>query len=131
MCKDYFATFGNVIATRGSFVPGRQNWIALQYESHLQATKAALQNHVEISRGIFCGVRAIDDNDPILNQSNSGGFKDIWGDEKSIKRQLLSSDGKDGLTEDDLLLGKKTDSDTPKKRNCCERFLFWVLQLGD
>ena len=129
LCKDYFEKLGKTIATRGSFVPQRQNWIAFQYESPLVAEKARLQGRVELSPGIFCGVQALTDNDPILLQSNSGGLKGLWGDTGSVRRTLLQSDG--GLTENDVFLGKKDDFDLPKKRNCLERLICWVLQIED
>lgn len=130
LCKDYFGKLGNIIATRGSFVPGRQNWVALQYESPLQAEKAKLQRDVELKPGIFCGIRGLPDNDPVLLHSttSSSGLEEIWGD-TSVKR-LATSEG--GITENDLFLGKKEETDLrSKKRNCCDRFMCWILRLDD
>ena len=131
LCKDYFEKLGKTVATRGAFVPQRQNWIAFQYESPLVAEKARLQGRVELSPGLFCGVQALDDNDPVLMQNNSGRLKDLWGETNgSVKRTaLLQSDG--GLSENDLYLGKTNDSDLPRKRNCLERLVCWVLQIDD
>ena len=127
LCKDYFGKLGSVIATRGSFVPGRQNWVALQYESPLQAEKAKLQRHAELKPGIFCGVRGLQDNDPVLMQSTPSSLQELWGDNTSTVKRLPTSDG--GITEHDLLLGEKEEKDSPKKRSCCDRFMCWILRL--
>lgn len=129
LCKDYFGKLGNVIATRDSFVPGKQNWFAVQYASPLHAEKANLQRDVQLEPGFFCGVRRLEDNDPLLMQSSASiGLNELWND-SSVKR--LSPLDVTTITENDLFLGSKEDNDLPKKRNCFDRFICWILHLDD
>jgi len=129
-CKEHFSKFGSIIATKGSFVPGQRNWIAFQYQSSIQAQQASSVKVVPITKEIFCGVTPLADDDPLLTETSHGGLKDnIWESADSVKRNLLSSGG--GIDESDILLGKKEESDGPKKRSCCERFARLLLKLDD
>jgi hypothetical protein len=63
-----FADFGHILAHRG-----RSNWIAIQYESQLEAEKALCHQHMELQAAadgevIYCGVTRLQDNDPKLLQ---------------------------------------------------------------
>lgn len=128
-CKEHFSKFGSIIATKGSFVQSRRNWVAFQYQSSLQAQQASSLNVVPITKEMFCGVRPLADDDPLLTESSTGGLKDIWVTSDSMKRSLLASDG--GINESDVLLQKKDESEGSNQRSCCERFARLLLKLDD
>ena len=128
-CKEHFSKFGSIIATKGSFVQGRRNWVAFQYQSSIQAQQASSAKVVPITKEIFCGVSPLADDDPLLTESSTGGLNDLWETTDSVKRNLLASGG--GIDESDILLGKKEESDGPKKRSCFERLARLLLKLDD
>jgi hypothetical protein len=51
-----FESFGRVVDRRGVCRPGVSNWIALQYQSRLEAEKALCHQPVQLSGNVFCGV---------------------------------------------------------------------------
>lgn len=124
---EHFRKIGTVIETRGSFVSGRCNSIALKYENRIQAEKAASQNPLDVIPGLTCGVQRLDDNDPMIVRNTTDQWGEIWG-ETSVKRTLATS-SKDGITERDLLIHESSESEGVKKRNCLERFLCWVFKI--
>jgi hypothetical protein len=131
----YFRQLGHILDQRGSGGGVRNsNWVALQFESRLQAEKALCHSTVQLSSHIFVGVKRLDDADPILLQASSGGLKDLWGDggSSTVKRNLLTA-AEGGLTEKDILLGRKDDDPkalaTIRQRSICQRFLCWVFLL--
>lgn len=73
-----FSAHGHVLDRRGMCQPGRSNWVALQYESRLQAEKAQCHQHVALADGIFCGVKRLDDRDPILLQAVVDNSMGLW-----------------------------------------------------
>lgn len=132
-----FRPHGHILDQRGSSGEARNsNWVALQFESRLQAEKAICHSTVQLSSHIFVGVKRLDDADPILSQASSGSLQELWGNSSSTsgaKRNLLTSEG--GLKEIDILLCHKDDDPVAAakihQRSLCQRFLLWVFLLED
>lgn len=132
-----FRPYGHILDQRGSSGEARNsNWVALQFESRLQAEKAICHSTVQLSSHIFVGVKRLDDADPILSQASSGSLQELWGNSSSTsgaKRNLLTSEG--GLKEIDILLCHKDDDPVAAakihQRSLCQRFLLWVFLLED
>lgn len=137
LAKEYFGSLGTVVDTRGSFLQGRRNWIALKFESPLQAAKAKSQTDFELTSGIVIGVAGIPDDDPILAETYADEQPlALFGDVPAVKRNyLLHTDG--GLTEDDVLLETPVvaavdgQTGTLQKRSCFEALMRWILRLDD
>ena len=136
-----FANYGHILDHRGSCQPGRSNWIALQYESRLQAEKALCHQHVQLTEGIYCGVKRLDDKDPILLQAAENALSDLWT--KSIssaggnallpqKPDMNGGRVNGGLEEKDILLTYETPTKLrERRRSLCERLVRWVLSVSD
>lgn len=147
-----FKQYGHVLDRRGSCQPGRSNWVALQYESRLQAEKALCHQHVQLAGGIFCGIKRLDDNDPILLQAADNSLSGLW----TTTATTTESDGvmllKDQpeptrsngdvtnggskpngvLKEKDILL--QADDRAPRngggrKESLCDKILRWLLSI--
>lgn len=129
-CLDHFGKIGNVSATRDFFSPGQCNWIALQYESSLQAHRACCQSSVNLQDNLFCGVKLLDDDDPILTQIPASTLEEAWEETGSAPRKLITTSSGE-ITERDILLGKKDEDVIPKKRGCFERLLCAILGIDD
>ena len=148
-----FTQYGHVLDRRGSCQPGRSNWVALQYESRLQAEKALCHQHVQLAGGIFCGIKRLDDNDPILLQAADTSLSQLW---TTTTATTMQSDGvmllknkpeSNGdvtryhqptskpngvLEEKDILLS--SDDQTPRngggrKGSLCDKILRWLLSI--
>jgi hypothetical protein len=151
-----FTQYGHVLDRRGSCQPGRSNWVALQYESRLQAEKALCHQHVQLAGGIFCGIKRLDDNDPILLQAADNSLSDLWtttattmeSDGVMLLKDQPESDSTSNLTngghhqpfskpngvleEKDILLS--SDERTPRngggrKGSLCDKILRWLLSI--
>jgi hypothetical protein len=120
-----FSSYGTVLQQKGNNtwfdVHGKSihsNWLALQYESRLQAEKALCHNHFQIEPGIFCGVNLLEENDPIL---------------------LLQSDSKPRQHDDQQVRGNDDNESTlvcsgivgsiERSQSPCERFFRWLLSI--
>lgn len=113
-----FDSFGRVIAQRG----GQMNWVALCYESNLDAEKALCQQPCTLSDGSVIGVCRIDkklssnlnfDTSPVMFERHTEG-------------KFNGSDVKDRLQESDVLM-TGTSKDGAKKANMCERVLAFIF----
>jgi hypothetical protein len=151
-----FTQYGHVLDRRGSCQPGRSNWVALQYESRLQAEKALCHQHVQLADGIFCGIKRLDDNDPILLQAADNSLSGLWTTTATTMesdRMMLSNeqpestmngDATNGghhqptskangvLEEKDILLlpGDRTPTNGGgRKGSICENILRWLLSI--
>jgi len=135
-----FADYGHILDHRGSCQPGRSNWIALQYESRLQAEKALCHQHLQLIDGVYCGVKRLDDKDPILLQAADTSLSDLWTKSSSAGRDSLVPQKLDmnggrvngGLEEKDILLTYGSPTRLHKhRRSLCERLVRWVLSVSD
>jgi hypothetical protein len=145
-----FSEYGHVLSHRGSCQPGQSNWIALQYESRLQSEKALCHQHVQLADGIFCGVKRLDDTDPILLQSS---LSRLWSQKAddiylsttststasaSLKPKANGVNGYHGapekitmngsIEEKDILLYPET-REYPRNKSLCEKLLRWLLSI--
>lgn len=119
-----FQSFGKVVSHRGSCRPGRSNWIALEYESIVQAEKALCQQNCLLMDGVLIGVTRLT---LPLKQSLE------WNPTSSLSSDVASRlDDKfqnDVMSEEDILLlaspKKKQSFVIGARRNVCERFLSW------
>ena len=148
-----FAEYGHVLDHRGSCRPGRSNWIAIQYASPLQAAKALCHQHVQLQDGIFCGVKALPDNDPLLLQSAqpTGALfvsrEPSPGIRNDLKLSVVAADGNSSesgcdapaaVSERDILLhgggGDRRGSTGMARdanRSLCDKLLRWILSISD
>jgi hypothetical protein len=146
-----FTQYGHVLDRRGSCQPGRSNWVALQYESRLQAEKALCHQHVQLADGIFCGIKRLDDNDPILLQAADNSLSGLWtstATNMESDRMMLSNEQSEStmlngdvtptsnangvLEEKDILLlpGDRTHTNGGgRKGSICEKVLRWLLSI--
>jgi hypothetical protein len=145
------AEWGQILDTRGSCVPGRSNWLAVQYETELQAEKAACHQHFELQcpeggGRIFCGVKRLPDSDPLLLQSSAlmdeGGS--LWEPRRRQQPALIEQE-KPAVpapprqqlmpppTHDIYLHSarRRVDLGDRPHRGICERLLRWFLSLED
>lgn len=131
-----FSSFGQVLKHQGSCQPGRSNWIAFQYESILEAEKALCHQHTEIVDGIFCGVKRLADNDPILMRATAQGasLSSLWNkeEEKGRGAATASASNKTIMGEDDILMSPNHPSlQGRRKRGVCEQFFMWIYSISD
>jgi hypothetical protein len=140
-----FTGYGHVLDRRG-----RSNWVALQYESRLQAEKALCHRDLQLADGIFCGVKRLDDNDPILLQAADNSLSGLWTLPKEPLLELESesplmingggvttnnngnSKPNGVLEEKDILLlpGDQTRTKGDgRKASLCEKVLRWLLSI--
>lgn len=158
-----FSSFGHVVAIKGDFFhPGRSNWIALQYASQLEAEKAVCHNHMKVTSLeedgdtsiVFCGVKRLKDNDPILMQASQQDLTGLWkkiktaGDDEPrlIVDEKQYRDGTLGqqmmrrpasvdiaLEEKDILLhtvsAKENRVEVPSGQSLCEKFVRWLFSV--
>ena len=97
-----------------------QNWLALQYESRLEAEKALCHDHFELSdTGVFCGVKRLNDNDPLLLQ----------GDDHANSLKYLTGSATLHEVENDDDDGEQTRPNESIGQSVCERFFRWMLSI--
>lgn len=113
-----FDSFGQVIAQRG----GQMNWVALCYESVLEAEKALCQHPCILSDGSVVGVCRIDKKlSNTLNFETSSMML-----EGSADRVDQAFEVKNRLQETDVLV-TATSKDRASKSNACERVLAFLF----
>lgn len=154
-----FSSFGHVVASRGTFRPGIPNWIALQYSSQLEAENALCHNHMKLmtledndnALMMFCGVKRLLDNDPILMmQDAEQDLTELWkkttasgdrrhdfdeqqvGDTTGTSLSHRRSDDTP-LEEKDILLytcaPKEKRVRGPSEQSVCEKFARWLFSV--
>ena len=123
-----FQSFGNVVSVRGSCRPGRSNWIALEYESMVQAEKALCQQNCLLMDGVLVGVTRL--TLPLKqslewNPTSLSSLPDV--------ASRLDDKFQTGveMTEEDILLLASPEKQHQSfmvgaaRRSLCERFLAW------
>mmetsp|Transcript_26186 Transcript_26186/g.36689 ORF Transcript_26186/g.36689 Transcript_26186/m.36689 type:complete len:308 (-) Transcript_26186:743-1666(-) len=127
-----FENFGKVTSRKGTCNPGQSNWLAMQYETSLQAEKALCQQHCMLEDGVLVGVTRMD---PTLKQSLDwnvapGPLKeeDVLGN-RLEERFHQSQNGSYGMKEQDVLLECPRGMEVSRggKKNVCEQVLSWVF----
>lgn len=120
-----FQTFGRVVSHRGG-KPGLTNWVALEYESVIQAEKALCQQNCLLMDGILVGVTGLT---LPLKQSLEWNHSTSLSSLPDVTSRLDSKFETDELKEEDILLlspsKNKQSFVIGEKRNVCERFLSW------
>jgi len=132
-----FGQFGVMVQHKGSCAPGRTNWVAVQYASRLEAEKALCHQHLPLADGVFCGVKKLDGNDPILLHTADTALSTLWSRNSGVPESKgTSSNARVGILEEkDVLL--ETDREQgdgnlpPRTIGICERFARWVLAIED
>ena len=106
------ADFGTIVQTRGPCRPGRANWIAIQYETPLQATKAVANPVVQLSEDIFCSIQRWHEPAPSV--------------------PLFAVDSPKGATDAAILLPHREPL-IPRRpnRSVCEQMTRWLLSIQD
>lgn len=92
------------------------NWLALQYESHLEAEKALCHDHFQLEGGVFCGVKRLSDSDPILMFEGD----QEWQTPKLLDSTLIPVE-KEELDE--------VKEDEARVQSVCEQFFRWILAI--
>lgn len=129
-----FSQYGHIVTHKGSCQPGTTNWIAIQYESRLQAEKALCHRNLQLNDGIFCGVFRLEDNDPKVLQTTSS----LWMPPRfsalltnGVSNHEKSGSDHEGLSERDILLvHEKEDDRDDRERSVCLRFVRWLLGVN-
>ena len=117
-----FDSFGRVIAQRG----GQMNWVALRYESVLEAEKALCQQPCILSDGSVVGVCRIDKKlSSTLNFDTSPMLL-----EGLVGREEQAIEVNSGLKESDVL-ATRTTKDRANKASTCERVLAFLFGWDD
>ena len=122
----HFQTLGKVVSHRGS--SARSNWIALEYASEIQATKALCQQNRLVMDGILIGVCSLTlslkqslDWNPTASMSLSSL--------PNVASRLDTKFETDAMKEEDILLMASSEKNQSladgSKRSVCERFLSW------
>jgi hypothetical protein len=150
-----FSSFGHVLDHHGSYALGQSNWIAIRYESRLEAEKALCHQHMRLVDDIFCGVKRLQDNDPILLQAqgsldslwNSQNKKDAvrggddkrfaapdsqgWGTTSSLPRVVNANTN--SLEEREILLSPNHPAVSAgrRRRGVCEEMARWIFAIDD
>lgn len=155
-----FEQYGHILQNRGSCRPGVSNWFALQYSNQLEAEKALSQKHFQLDAGIFCGVKRLDETDPLLLQTQNIGVSDLWTASSATSSSTTATvdatsspsvntvgtnynesrsngassatgaGGRGGLQEEDILLFDD-DSNHRPQRSICERLLRLLLSVDN
>jgi len=119
-----FSSFGKVVSHRGSCCPGRSNWIALEYESIVQAEKALCQQNCLLMDGVIVGVTRLTLS---LKQSLEWNSTLLSSLPDVASRLDSKFQQNDAMKEEDILLmaTPKKNREHGGKRNVCEKFLSW------
>lgn len=126
-----FSSFGKVVSHRGSCKPGRSNWIALEYESVVQAEKALCQQNCILTDGILVGVvRLTVPLQQSLDWNASTTSSLVLSSTNVVASRLEPKFDQDEMTETDILVVESPKKKQPieiagAKGNVCERFLAW------
>lgn len=115
-----FESFGKIVSQREC---GR-NWVALHYESNLEAEKALCQRKCILSDGNLIGVSRMDER---LSQTLEW---DAGPSSMEVVDQGLSQAVKNGLGEDDVLLKERSYGEG-RGGSVCEKFLAFVFGWDD
>lgn len=128
-----FSSYGTLLDHRGHCVPGQSNWIAIQYASPLQAQQALQHQHVPLvdpktSATIFCGVKSLRDDDPILRQTAPIPiWKNNTRDGEVTHEQSQIQDSSVSPGQDDPLL--RYYPRPRESQSICEKFARWILGI--
>ena len=125
-----FSALGHVMKQHGSCQPGRSNWVAFQYESPLEAEKALCHQHIQVSDGVFCGVKRLENNDPILLQSTAPSFASLMVTTTPAKQESAVQVVRGIPTEHDILLSPGAMR-SRRRGNICQQFLRWFLAIDE
>lgn len=124
-----FQSFGKIVSHRGSCRPGKSNWIALQYETSLQAQKALSQQNCLLMDGVLVGVTGLT---PSLKQSLEWNPTASLSSLPQVASNLNNDKFQTGdviINEEDILVlsppNKKQSSITGGKGTVCDRFMSW------
>jgi hypothetical protein len=121
-----FDAFGRVVTQRGTGT--NNNWVALHYESNLEAEKALCQQTCVLNDGSVVGVSRMDQK---MSQSLD------WGATITTPAAAGSTTGsatvnKSGLDESDVLLQEQEASyESGKRGSVCEKLLSLIFGWND
>eukprot|EP00545_Synedropsis_sp_CCMP1620_P001168 CAMPEP_0119006124 /NCGR_PEP_ID=MMETSP1176-20130426/2123_1 /TAXON_ID=265551 /ORGANISM="Synedropsis recta cf, Strain CCMP1620" /LENGTH=291 /DNA_ID=CAMNT_0006958011 /DNA_START=57 /DNA_END=932 /DNA_ORIENTATION=- len=118
LCR--FDSFGKVVSKRG----GQLNWVALHYESNLEAEKARCQQTCILSDGCVVGVSRMDQK---LSQSLDW---DATPASVEVSHGGVPPTAKSGMDEDDVLRKGKAYGNG-KNGSVCEKMLAFVFGWDD
>jgi hypothetical protein len=166
----FFSSLGNVLDSRGcctttTFQHGYCNWFALQYENDLLAKKAVCHsgttpllgnNSNSSTSSIYCGVKHLNDDDPIVTQKKTNWTttatqskattSPLWkrNGENIADSSAAAAAGNVLLLDKNSILLSATDQraatllpppllheQRKRHRNTCEQFLRWILLIHD
>lgn len=100
-----FRTFGRVLDYQGPCQPGRSNWVALQYETRLDAERARCHQHVQLMDGVFCGVKLLDNNDPFLLRVLQPALSSLWSARDTKITHTAAGDSPANTDKGEILIG--------------------------
>jgi hypothetical protein len=124
-----FDAFGRVVTQRSQ--PNKNNWVALHYESNLEAEKALCQQTCVLSDGSVVGVSRMDQK---MSQSlDWDATAPTAATAKSTGSATTPTATKSGLDESDVLLQESKASYGSGKRggSVCEKFLAFIFGWND
>ncbi|GKY95279.1 hypothetical protein MPSEU_000489900 [Mayamaea pseudoterrestris] len=111
-----FSSYGRVVDYKSPSGESRQNWLALQYESRLEAEKALCHDDIQIDSGVYCGVKRLSDNDPII----------LFDGSKDDLPQLTGGPTLIPVENDEVETMEPKDE---RVQGVGERFLRWALSI--